>query len=202
LLGIAALRCAHGESIDCANNATAESRRRTGPGGVAAVLTVHSEDDHNKNSHECEANYGLRITLPDGRDGAAGLLPGGGFTSSVGEWGRRLSVHLDGFSHDGQQIFGVISEGGTHSFVEVFDFRRDGSHTEIVVRQGLPRLRAADCGTSFAVAGTTGTGDVVLEPNTANACRAGHRWVLDKAGELREMAKNESFLPLYVAEGR
>ena len=70
---------------------------RTGLGGVVAVLKVHSEDDHNKNWHQCEANYTLQIVLPDGRDGAAGLIPPMGFTSSVGEWGRRLSVHLDGF---------------------------------------------------------------------------------------------------------
>jgi hypothetical protein len=187
-----------GQSIDCANDVTTESRSRTGPGGVVAVLKVHSEDDHNKNSHECEANYTLRITLPDGRDGAAGLIPPMGFTSSVAEWGRRLSVHLDGFSNDGQHIFGVISEGGKYSFVQVFDFKRDGSHVEIQIQQGLSHLKAANCGTSFAVAGTTNAGEIVLEPNTASRCRMDRRWLLNKAGKLWDLAKNESFMPLYT----
>jgi hypothetical protein len=34
-----------------------------------------------------------------------------GFTSGVAEWARRISLHLDGFSNDGQHIFGVISCG-------------------------------------------------------------------------------------------
>lgn len=188
---------ATGQSIDCANNVTAESRGRPGPGGVVAVLIVHSEDDHGKNTHDCMASYTLRITLPDGRDGAVGLIPPMGFTASDGEWGRRLSVHLDGFSKDGKHIFGVISEGGKYSLVQVFDFRRDGSHSEIQVKSGLARLRAANCGTSFAVAGTNGNGELVLEPNTENRCRGGHRWTLDKEGNLRDMTKDEAVVSLY-----
>lgn len=138
------------------------------------------------------ASYTLRITLPDGRDGAAGLIPSMGFTASDGEWGRRLSVHLDGFSKDGKHIFGVISEGGKYSFVQVFDFRRDGSHSEIQVKNGLARLRAVNCGTSFAIAGTTGNGELVLEPNTENRCRADHRWTLDKEGNLRDAKEGRS----------
>ena len=143
-------------------------------------------------------NYTLRITLPDGRDGAAGLIPAMGFIGSVGEWGRRLSVHLDGFSNDGHNIFGVIAEGGKYSFVQVFDFKRDGSHSEISIQQGLLRLKAAHCGTSFAVAGTTDTGDLVLEPNTSNRCRIDHLWLLDKTGKLRDVANNDSFIALYT----
>jgi hypothetical protein len=120
-----------------------------------------------------------------------------GFTASDGEWGRRLSVHLDGFSKDGKHIFGVISEGGKYSFVQVFDFRRDGSHSEIQVKNGLARLRAVNCGTSFAIAGTNGNGELVLEPNTENRCRADHRWTLDKEGNLRDLKKDEAVVSLY-----
>lgn len=200
VIWIAAFRCIHGQSIDCSNNVTAQSRQLTGPGGVAAVLEVHSEDDHSKNSHQCEAHYTLRITLPDGRDGAAGLLPPLGFTSSGAEWGRRLSVHLDGFSVDGQHIFGVISEGGKYSFVQVFDFNRAGSHVEIQIHQGLSHLKAANCGTSLAVAGTSNGDEIVLEPNTANRCHMDHRWLLNKAGTLRNQAKNDRFIALYTPE--
>ena len=135
MIWIAVVQGSHGQPIDCANNGTTESRNRIGPGGVVAVLEVHSEDDHNKNSHQCEASYTLRITLKDGRVDATGLIPPMRFTSSIGEWGRRLSLHLDGFSTDGQHILGVISEAGKYSFVQVFDFKRDGSHEEIQLQQ-------------------------------------------------------------------
>jgi hypothetical protein len=187
-LFLAAIHCAHGQSMECSNIADTETRSKTGPGGVAAVLTVHSEDDHGKNSHQCEANYHLRITLPDGREEAADSSPIG-FTNSIAEWGRRLSVHLDGFSRDGQHIFGVISEGGEYSFVQVFDFKRGGPHVEIAVQDGWLRLRAVKCGASFAVAGMTNAGEIVLEPNTAGRCRIDHRWVLDRAGKLRDLAE-------------
>lgn len=180
------------QSIDCANQADAESPPRRGPGGVAAVLTVHSEDDHGKNTHDCLASYTLRITLPDGRDAAAGLIPTAGFAASSAEWGRKLSIHLDGFSKDGKHIFGIISETGRYSFVQVFDFGTDGSHTEIRVKGGLARLKAAHCGTSFAVAGANAQREPVLEPDTENPCRRNHRWALDKSGNLRKLPANEA----------
>jgi hypothetical protein len=120
-----------------------------------------------------------------------------GFMNSIAEWGRRLSVYLDAFSRDGQHIFGVISEGGQYSSVHVFDFKRGGPHVEITIQQGLSHLKAVNCGTSFAVAGTTNAGEIVLEPNTANQCRTGHRWILEKTGKLRDATKENSFLTLY-----
>ena len=63
---------------------------------------------------------------------------------------------------------------------------------EIVVQQGLSHLKVVNCGTSFAVAGTTDAGEIVLEPNTANQCHIDHRWALD-----RETTKSDPFLPLY-----
>ncbi len=197
-----ALHFALAQSINCSNNVDAESRPRTGPGGVVAVLTVHSEDDHSKNSHDCMASYYLRIKFPDGR--TTQVPPTGyGFENNDAEWDRRLSVHLDGFSKDGQHIYGVISEGGKYSTVQVFDFKReDGPFKDVQVKHGLPRLKAARCGTSFAVAGTTGAGELVLEPNTADPCRTEHRWVLNAAGELRDLTKNDSFVSLYNSKDR
>ena len=194
-LFLVAFHCAHGQSIGCSNLADTETGSKMGQGGVVAVLMVQTHDDNMKNSHQCMAEYHLHITLPDGREEAPDT--GYGFTNSQAEWGRRVSVHLDGFSNDGQHIFGVISEGGKYSFVQVFDFMRGGAHVEIDVQQGLSHLKAVKCGTSFAVAGTTNAGEIVLEPNTANQCRMDHRWLLNKSGELRDLAKNESFTPLY-----
>lgn len=192
---MAAIQFAYGQSIDCSNVANTETRSKIGPGGVVAVLMVNTHDDHAKDSHQCMAEYHLHVTLPDGHEEAPDT--GYGFTNSIAEWGRRLSVHLDGFSNDGQHIFGVISEGGKYSFVQVFDFKRGGPNVIVGVQQGLTHLKAVKCGTSFAVAGTTHSGEIVLEPNTANQCRIDHRWVLDRAGKLRDATKNDSLLPLY-----
>jgi len=196
-LCLAAIHLAHCQSMDCSNLADMETLSKTGPGGIIAVVSVHSEDDHNKDSHQCMANYHLRITLPDGREETPDSSPMG-FSNSAAEWGRRLSVHLDGFSSDGQRIFGVISESGKYSFVHVFDFRRGGASVEIPVKLGWSYLRAAKCGTSLAVTGTTNAGEIVLEPNTAERCRTDHHWVLDRAGNLRDATRNDSLMPLYT----
>jgi hypothetical protein len=195
-LFLVAFPCAHGQAMDCSNIADTETASKMGPGGVRAVLSVHSEDDHAKDSHQCMASYHLRITLPDGRQEVPFRSPMG-FVNSTAEWGRRLSIHLDGFSNDGQHVFGVISEGGKYSFVLVFDFKRDGSHVEMQIQQGFSLLKTANCGTSFAVAGATNAGEIVLEPDTASRCRMDHHWLLDKTGNLRDLAKNESYTPLY-----
>lgn len=159
-LFLAAIHCAYGQSIDCSEVANTETRSKSGPGGVVAVLKVETHDDHAKDSHQCMAEYHLHITLPDVHEEAPDN--GYGFTNSIAEWGRRFSVHLDGFPNDGKHIFGVISEGGKGSFVQVFDFKRVGPHVEIAVQQGLSHLKAVKCGTAFAVAGTTVADEIVL----------------------------------------
>src|SRR5208283_1883382 len=35
--------------------------------GFTAILKMHSDDDHSKNSHQCAAEYTLEISPPDGR---------------------------------------------------------------------------------------------------------------------------------------
>lgn len=150
------------------------------------------------------ASYYLRITFPDGRTTQLPPATSYGFGNNDGEWGRRLSVHLDGFSRDGRHIYGVISEGGKYSLVQVFDFEReDGPFKVVQIKEGLPRLKAGHCGTSFAVAGTTDSGELVLEPNTASPCRMEHRWVLNKSGELRDLTTTDrSFASLYHPQAR
>jgi hypothetical protein len=73
-------------------------------------------------------------------------------------------------------------------------------NVEMQIHEGLLHLKAANCGTSFAVAGTTNAGEIVLEPNTSSRCRVDHRWLLNKAGKLWDLAKNDSFMPLYTPQ--
>jgi hypothetical protein len=58
-----------GQSMDCSNNTDTQGKAMRGPDGSIAVLRVHSEDDHGKNSHACEVDYPLVIT-PKGRQEA------------------------------------------------------------------------------------------------------------------------------------
>ena len=183
---------ARGQSMNCANNAGTQSKVVRGPAGATAVLKVHSQDDHSKNSHDCMADYSLQISPADSTNT-------GRFLSSDGDWGRRLLVHLDGFSRDGKHVFGTISEGGKYSFVNVIDYDRTAHHVDLIsIQQGQMHLRAAKCGTSFAVAGSTNAGAIVLQPNTANRCRGDHHWLLDRTGTLRKLAQDEPLLSLYT----
>jgi hypothetical protein len=164
--------------MECSNNASTHSKTVSGPAGVIAVLRVDSADDHSKNSHDCMADYSLLITPSDG-------MGTDRFFASDGDWGRTLSVHLDGFSRDGKHVFGIISEGGKFSFAMVFDYDKTAHHAEVInVQKALTHLRAAKCGTAYVVAGTTDAGAIVLEPNTASNCRVDHRWLVDRTGKL------------------
>jgi len=189
------LHRAQGQSMDCSNTASTRSRAVSGPAGVSAVLIVASSDDHGKNSHGCMADYSLLITPSDG-------VSADRFFASDGEWGRRLSVDLDGFSRDGKHVFGLISENGKFSFVRVFDYDKTAHHAEVIdVQQALAHLKAAKC-SAYAVAGTTDAGAIVLEPNTASDCRGYHRWQLDRTGKLGNLARGAPFLSLYEAAHR
>jgi hypothetical protein len=180
-----------GQSMDCSNMATTQTKAVVGPAGVTALLKVYSADDHSKNSHDCKADYTLVITPADG-------IGGEGFFSSDADWGRRLSVHLDGFSQDSKHVLGIVSEGGKYSFAMVFDYDRTIHNANVIgIQRGLMHLRAAKCGTAFAVAGITDTGGIVLEPNSTNPCRGDHRWLLDQTGKLQNLVQDRPFIRLY-----
>jgi hypothetical protein len=168
-------------SMNCEGIASVHTRevnnRIVGPGARVAFLRIFSEDDHMKNSHECMAEYQL-IILPATGDRVVmdSLL------SSDGDWNRKLSVHLDGFSPDGNRIFGTISEGGKHPIRMIFDYDSAARKTKLIdIGNTLRDLRAAKCGTALAVAGTTEKGASVLEPRTTDECRKNHRWFIDPA---------------------
>src|SRR5260370_27405237 len=96
----ASLLSAQETSVECTNPRSAQTPAVRGPAGVSAVLKVSGVDDHSKNSHDCMAQYQLSV-LPDGGGEAvvADIL------TSYGEWGRKPSLPLDGFTQDGNQVF-------------------------------------------------------------------------------------------------
>jgi hypothetical protein len=185
-------------SMNCTSIASAHTREVLspvfGPEAVVAFLRIFSEDDHGKNSHACQAKYEL-IILPFVGDTAVVMR----LLSSNGDWDRRLSVHLDGFSRNGKRIFGIISEGGKYPLTSLFSYDFTSRRAELIdLKRGIKSLKAAKCGTTFAVAGIAETGAIILEPRTTDPCRENHRWFLDSAtGEPQPVQQERPFERLY-----
>jgi len=183
-------------SMNCSSIASVHTREMPSPlsgrDASVAFLRIFSEDDHGKNSHACQAEYQL-VILPFVGESATIVQ----LLSSDGDWDRRLSVYLDGFSRDGKRIFGIISEPG--GFAGVFDYDSAARRTKLVdLKNSIKSLRALKCGTTFAVAGITDTGAIVLEPRAAAQCRDSHRWILDPTqGELRPLPAEKPVIRLY-----
>ncbi len=177
--------------MDCSNPATAQTQSVTGPAGLSAVVKVSAEDDHSKDSHNCMAEYKLVVQPASGAPVIADLL------SSDGDWGRKLSVHLDGFSPDGKRVFGTLSEGGPTPVDMVFDYHTTDQHVKLLdMKKALKQMAAAKCGTSAAVAGTTDSGAIVLESIPATQC--GTRWVFDPAAKtLHRVPQGQAFRALF-----
>ena len=183
-------------SMDCAGIASVHTREVPspvfGPEAVVTFLRIYSEDDHAKNAHLCKAEYQLIILPFVGQSAEIVQL-----FSSDGDWGRRLTAHIDGFSRDGKRIFGVIFESGGYS--AVFGYSRTTRRTSLIdLRDAARNLEASKCGTGFTVAGTTQTGGIVLEPRTTDQCRENRRWILDPStGKLQPHQQGKSFETLY-----
>lgn len=163
-----------------ASTATTQTQPVRGLAGVTAVLKVSTSDDHGKNSHECNADYQLYITPAQG--GAAMIVD---FLSSDGDWGRSLSLRLDGFSEDGKNIFGILSEPGRYPVTLLFDYDLTSGGTPpqlIDLEKQFAHIMSATCSSTFGVIGTTGTGAIVLELNSVRPCAATRRWMIHPAG--------------------
>lgn len=198
----AALAVTQQVSMECANtaNAGAQTQAVRGPAGSSAILKVSSSDDASKDSHQCNAEYRLLVTP------APGATPTTlDFLSSDGDYGRILSVRLDGFSHDGGRIFGVLVEGdstpGSTPTTLLFDYHASGGPVQLVdlTKQFAPVMPAA-CIRTLNVIGTTSSGAIVMETNSAKPCGSSSRWLLDPtAGRPRPLSPSASFSPLYTA---
>ncbi|HWR53459.1 MAG TPA: hypothetical protein VN428_20295 [Bryobacteraceae bacterium] len=181
----------------CSNVVATQTRAVRGPGGVAAVLKIYSEDDHSKDRHDCRADYQLLLLPANGGPALVVKL-----LSSDAGWARPLSVQLDGFSHDGKRLFGVPYEGGKYAFATLFDYDITSREAKLIdFKRGLAQLKAVKCGARVAVAGTTGNGSIVVEPNTADQCPSNDRWLLDPStGELALLPLEQAVVGLYRAD--
>jgi hypothetical protein len=180
-------------SVNCANTAAIQTQPVPGPGGVVAVLRASSEDDRSKNSHLCNAKYQLLISGPGGSQRVADLL------TSDDDYGRTLSLRLSGFSQDGKRILGIVSEGGKHPFTTLFDYHTSDGKAQLTdITEQFAPVMAANCSSMFEVIGTTKTGAIVLEMNSAARCASNRRWLLDSSrNRPRRLSQGTKILSLY-----
>ena len=185
-------------SMECAdsgaNIASVKTQAVPGPAGASAVLKVSTSDDHSKNSHECRAEYKLEFT------------PGGGapameadVDTSDAEYGRTLTLRLTGFTRDGKRVLGILSEGGKYGLTLLFDYHAGDAVAQLVdLKMQFVRLAPSGCVQTLNVIGTTRSGAIVVESNSAKACGANGRWMLDSAtGKPQRLAPGLSIVGLY-----
>ncbi|MGA7850493.1 MAG: hypothetical protein WCA13_15410 [Terriglobales bacterium] len=181
-------------SMPCANIAATQTQPVRGRDAMSAILKVTSKDDDSKNSHDCEAEYQLLMT-----PGLAGAPLVVGLLTSDAEWDRSLSLRLNGFSQDGRQVFGILSEGGKSPSTTLFDYdTADGKMLLIDLKKPLAHSVAAKCRSTFDVIGTAASGAIVLQVNSANCLAANDRWLLSPSGEkAQRLPPDATFLSLY-----
>jgi len=119
--------------MTCTNMASTETQTVQGPARATAILKISTEDDHNRNTHLCQADYQLVITNGSGSDPLVQTV-----ITSDGVWDRRMSVRLSGFSRDGKHIFGMLSEKSRNASLDiVFDYDTANKRCMWWNRQGL-----------------------------------------------------------------
>ncbi|HEX5230523.1 MAG TPA: hypothetical protein VFW44_22585 [Bryobacteraceae bacterium] len=194
LLLIATAAYAQQTSTPCSNTALAQTETVHGPLGASTALKVTSADDASKNTHDCMADYVL--VVHGAKTGEPELVK---LLSSDGNWGRRLVLHIDGFTKDGSRIFGILAEDGRFAFTTLFEYRTKTGKVRLTdLRRASTALAAAKCGAGLAVAGTTKGGAIVLRPDTTDPCADSYRWRLNPStGDIRQLPDPGSIIGLY-----
>lgn len=167
---------------------TVQTDSLRGPGGVAAVLKVSSNDDASKNSHHCSADYQLILTRGKAAPEAIDLL------TSDDEYGRLLSIQLSGFSQDGKRVFGILAESGRYPLTMLFEYdeSRESKVRLIDLRKRFAEA-GAKCLTTYEVTGTTEPDAVVVAASSPRGCLAQGSWLVPLGSDrpTRLMQKSE-----------
>jgi len=80
----------------------------------------------------------------------------------------------------------------------VFDVDAFTGSAKLIVLKKTRRPPAIRCGTGFAVAGKTESGNIVLKPNTADRCAESYRWEIDSAtSEVRELPPGHAVIEVF-----
>jgi hypothetical protein len=199
ILLAASLLPAQQASMPCTDGATTASVQTQplrGPDGTLAVLMVSSADDHNKDSHQCSANYQLLLRTPADALAAADLL------SSDADYGRNLSLRLTGFSQDGKRLYGILSEDGNTPSTILFEYDVAAGTLQLFdLNEQFARIVNRKCSATFDVIGNTEKGAIVLALNYENACAPTTRWLLTSANSrVQPVPPAATIQPLYESK--
>jgi hypothetical protein len=139
------------------------------------MLKMHSEDDHSKNSHLCEADYSLQISRPDGS-----ANPPLNFFGGDDDWDRPIAFRIDGFSRDGHHVFVVILDGAYPDSIYTMDYdMRSGSRSrEASLDRHFTRRLSRACAATLHIAGISPKGLMVLGSSAKDGCPRGELWQL------------------------
>lgn len=172
--------------------------------GYIASLQMHSEDDHGKNTHLCQAEYALQIIRPDGTNFRIdNLAYPSGFFSSDSDWNRPLVFRVDGYSADGKRVFVFIAEGGKYPLIEAEEIdmttgsrlRAEGADRFLLNKVG------ASCVSTLHIAGTASNGHIVLETHPSNACSRTESWQLNAYRRLKKSLGSIPGIPMRLSPG-
>lgn len=143
--------------------------------GFTAMLKMHSEDDHRKNSHLCEADYSLQISHPDGS-----ATPPFSVISSDDDWDRPIAFRIEGFSPDGRDVFVVILDGAYPGSVSAMDYNMSSGSIsrEVSLDRHFTRRLSRACAATLHIAGISPAGLMVLASSAKNGCHRAELWQL------------------------
>jgi hypothetical protein len=135
--------------------------------GFTAMLKMHSEDDHSKNSHLCEADYSLQISRPDGS-----ANPPFGFFGDDDDWERPIAFRIDGSSRDGHHVFVVILDTAYPGSIYMMDYDMSlGSISrEVSLDRHFTRHLSRACAATLHIAGISPKGLMVLGSSAKDGC--------------------------------
>ena len=144
--------------------------------GFTAVLKMHGDDDHGKNTHLCEADYTLQITTPE-----KAPRPPMNWTSSDSGWNRPIIFQVEGFSKDGHHVFLLISEDKYPGEVEAvdYDMLADSMSSDVYLDAHFIHRLSRACAATLHIVGTSlPTGRMVLGTGMKDGCASTSLWQL------------------------
>ena len=86
------------------------------------------------------------------------------FLTANDDYGRSLFLRLDGFTQDGSQILGILSETWKRTATFLFEYEISNGNVQLVdLTHEFARITTAGCSHTFAVLGTFETGASIIE---------------------------------------
>jgi hypothetical protein len=169
------LQTAQTKSLACISLQDKQTTPLRSAAGFTAVLKMHSEDEHGKNTHLCETAYTLQIWQPDGTASTPF-----NFSSADDNWGRAVAFRIEGSSTDGNRVFAFISEGRYPAWIETVEFdMRSGARTQdIFLDRHFTRRLSRACAATLHHYGLSSSGLIVLASSAKDGCAQSQLWQL------------------------